>query len=144
MRLMSSSDWNSEQTTICRSRFGRRFYWHDYGCTLKKAPSGESARKITVGDLTIDSARRWTEIAGEEIDLTTAEFDLLWRLAENAGNVVSRESIYLDLVGVPYDGVDRSIDLRISRLRRKLKDNPSHPDRIKSIRGVGYMLVLDK
>ncbi|MFK7821047.1 MAG: response regulator [Planctomycetaceae bacterium] len=111
---------------------------------LRKAPTSASNRSISVGNLTIDSGTRITEIAGEELDLTTAEFDLLWCLAERVGEVVSRESIYQDLVGIPYDGVDRSIDLRVSRLRRKLKDDPVHPERIKSIRGVGYMLVFDK
>lgn len=112
---------------------------------LRRVPTNSStARQITVGDLSIDSGTRITQIDGEEIDLTTAEFDLLWCLADNVGEVVSRESIYRDLVGIPYDGIDRSIDLRISRLRRKLKDDPSHPHRIKSIRGVGYMLVLVK
>lgn len=113
---------------------------------LRKAPGEPEAgeRTVTVGDLVIDSARRTVEIAERDVELTTAEFDLLWLLARNAGEVVSRDDIYRKLFGVPYDGVDRSIDLRVSRLRRKLGDDPAHPDRVKSVRGVGYILVLDK
>ncbi len=110
----------------------------------KTTPSGKGAPEITVGDLTIDSSRRSVEIAEAAIDLTTAEFDLLWMLAEHAGEVVSRERIYQELVGIPYDGIDRSIDLRVSRLRKRLNDDPANPTRIKSVRGVGYILVLHK
>lgn len=110
----------------------------------KTTPSGKGAPEITVGDLTIDSSRRSVEIAEVAIDLTTAEFDLLWMLAEHAGEVVSRERIYQELVGIPYDGIDRSIDLRVSRLRKRLNDDPANPTRIKSVRGVGYILVLHK
>ncbi len=112
---------------------------------LRKAPTDvEDSGVISVGDLSIDSGRRHCEIAGKEIDLTTAEFDLLWNLAKNVGEVVSRESIYMELVGIPYDGIDRSIDLRVSRLRKRLGDDPANPTRIKSVRGVGYILVLQK
>lgn len=111
---------------------------------LRKATASENPAVISVGDLTIDSGRRSCEIAGQEIDLTTAEFDLLWELAANVGEVVSREKIYQQLVGIPYDGVDRSIDLRVSRLRKRLGDDPASPTRIKSVRGVGYILVLHK
>lgn len=110
----------------------------------KTPPAAKDAMQIVVGDLAIDSSRRAVEIAGEEVDLTTAEFDLLWMLAEHAGEVVSRDRIYQELVGIPYDGIDRSIDLRVSRLRKRLHDDPASPTRIKSVRGVGYILVLHK
>lgn len=110
----------------------------------KSGDTSGTPRRISVGDLTVDSGRRSAEIAGTELVLTTAEFDLLWALAENAGEVVSRESIYQELVGIPYDGIDRSIDLRVSRLRKRLGDDPANPTRIKSVRGVGYILVLNK
>ncbi len=98
-------------------------------------------RCLTIGDLVIDAARRSTSLGGEPLQLTSAEFDLLWLLAENEGKVVSRDEIYRTLLGLPYDGTDRSIDLRVSRLRRKLGDDPAQPERIKSVRGVGYILV---
>ncbi len=96
---------------------------------------------IVVGDLRIEEASRNVTVAGEVIDLTTAEFELLLYLARRAGTVVERKNVYIDLLEVPYDGLDRSIDLRISRLRKKLNDDPHQPTRIKSVRGVGYLMA---
>jgi two-component system OmpR family response regulator/two-component system response regulator RstA len=94
-----------------------------------------------VGDLRIEPASRTVLLAGESIELTTAEYDLLLYLAERAGTIVNRKDVYIELLEIPYDGLDRSIDLRISRLRRKLNDDPTQPTRIKSIRGVGYLMA---
>ncbi len=99
--------------------------------------------RIEVDDLTIDSSSRIVQIGRTPIELTTAEFDLLWLLARNAGNVIGRDQLYQELHGVRYDGLDRSIDLRVSRLRKKLGDDPVQPRRIKSIRGVGYLLASE-
>jgi two-component system OmpR family response regulator/two-component system response regulator RstA len=77
------------------------------------------------------------------VELTSAEFDLLHFLAQRAGKVVSRAELYESLAGETYDPQDRSIDLRISRLRRKLGDNQSNPTRIKSVRGTGYLLSIE-
>jgi len=73
------------------------------------------------------------------IDLTTAEYELLYLLACHAGKVLSRDDILLHLRGIGYDGADRSIDLRISRLRKKLNDT----QRIKTVRGSGYLFSSD-
>ena len=75
----------------------------------------------------------------DAIDLTTAEFDLLWLLARHAGSILSRDDLLLQLRGIGFDGLDRSIDARISRLRRKLGDDPENPTRIKTVRGKGYL-----
>ena len=64
---------------------------------------------------------------GVLVDLTTAEFELLYLLARHAGQTLSRNDIYQEIHGMKYDGVDRSIDLRISRLRKKLGDDPARP-----------------
>ncbi len=101
------------------------------------------SQKRQIGPLLIDAGRRTLEVDGTAVDLTTAEFDLLWHLAENVGKVLSREDIYQHIHGFRYDGLDRSIDLRISRLRKKIGDDPNCPLRIKSIRGVGYLLAND-
>lgn len=103
-------------------------------------PQSDSPELLNTGDLTISLSARSVELDGKRIDLTTAEYDLLVYLAKSAGKVVDRKAIYIDLQEIPYDGIDRSIDLRISRLRRKLGDDPVHPTRIKSVRGVGYLL----
>ena len=73
--------------------------------------------------------------------MTSTEFDLLWLLALNPGQIVTRDQIYRELRGIEYNGLDRSIDLRIARLRKKLGDNGRHPQHIKSIRSLGYLLV---
>ncbi len=73
------------------------------------------------------------------IDLTTAEYELLFLLAKHAGQVLSRDDILLHLRGIGYDGADRSIDLRISRLRKKLNDS----QRIKTVRSSGYLFSSD-
>ncbi len=98
---------------------------------------------MQVGTLKVEPARRRAEMDGQELELTTAEFELLALLVEHAGKVLSRNEIYERIHGIKFDGLDRSIDLRISRLRKKLGDDPSRPERIKSIRGVGYMLPLE-
>ncbi len=105
------------------------------------APAMLTRTRITVDDLVIDASSRTVLLRGDSVELTTAEFDLLWLLAEHVGAVVDREIIYQQLHGVRYDGTDRSIDLRVSRLRKKLLDDPQIPKRVKSIRGVGYMLA---
>jgi two-component system OmpR family response regulator/two-component system response regulator RstA len=111
---------------------------------LRRAtPEEQASQPISVGSLVVDVGRRIVELEGTAVDLTTAEFELLYLLAKHAGQTLSRNDICLQIHGVKYDGLDRSIDLRISRLRKKLGDDPAHPQRIKSVRGVGYMLSLE-
>ena len=109
----------------------------------RATPGDELDQPIQVGSLIVDTARRSVEMSGEVVDLTSAEFDLLFLLAKHAGKTLSRNDIYQEIHGMRYDGVDRSIDLRISRLRKKLGDDPARPQRIKSVRGVGYMLAME-
>lgn len=95
---------------------------------------------LVAGCLTIDPTRRRVELRGKVVSLTTAEFDLLRVLAEQSGQPISRSDLYEKLFGTSYDGQDRSLDLRISRLRKKLGDESDDPRLIKSVRGVGYHL----
>lgn len=108
-------------------------------------PAEHQARSepLHVGSLVVDASRRSVEIDGAALELTTAEFDLLHLLARNAGRPLSRNDIYRHIHEMKYDGIDRSIDLRISRLRKKLGDDPAKPQRIKSVRGVGYILSVE-
>ncbi len=96
---------------------------------------------ISLGRLEIRPASRTASLDDRLLDLTTAEFDLLLFLAARAGTVVTREEIYRELRGVPYDGLDRSMDVRVTRLRRKLGDDAKQPHIIKTVRGAGYLLV---
>ncbi|SFX77268.1 response regulator [Marinospirillum alkaliphilum] len=99
--------------------------------------------RLEFGDLVIDSAMREAWLKNESIDLTSAEFDLLWLLASNAGRVLTREEIFTALRGIEYDGQDRSIDVRVSRIRPKVGDDPMHPRRIKTVRSKGYLFVKE-
>ena len=101
-------------------------------------PAGESETMV-FGQFRISQATRTASLGGASIDLTTAEFDLLWLLASHAGNVLSRDDLLQELRGIGFDGLDRSIDARISRLRKKLNDDPENPTRIKTVRGKGYL-----
>lgn len=99
--------------------------------------------RLTFNNLEIDSATREAWLEGERIDLTSAEFDLLWLLASHAGRVLTREEIFSQLRGIKYDGQDRSIDVRVSRIRPKIGDDPNQPHRIKTVRSKGYLFVKD-
>ncbi|MCK6391945.1 MAG: winged helix-turn-helix domain-containing protein [Azonexus sp.] len=110
---------------------------------LRRLPTGGDAtgdqESLVFGQFRISQATRTASLNGQSIDLTTAEFDLLWLLASHAGNVLSRDDLLQELRGIGFDGLDRSIDARISRLRKKLNDDPENPTRIKTVRSKGYL-----
>jgi DNA-binding response OmpR family regulator len=99
--------------------------------------------QLLFGALRIDASARAVTVNEQEVELSTGEFDLLWLLAGKAGKVVDRDSALKILRGFSYDGLDRSVDIGISRLRRKLGDDANHPYRIKTVRGRGYLFVPD-
>jgi DNA-binding response OmpR family regulator len=78
---------------------------------------------------------------GEAIDLTTMEFQLLYLIAEKRGRIITRDQIMDSLRGIDWSAIDRSVDVAVSRLRQKLKDNPKTPQFIKTIWGTGYMFI---
>ncbi|MBE1301050.1 MAG: response regulator [Alteromonadaceae bacterium] len=94
-------------------------------------------------DLHIEKLSRKVKLGKEHIELTSHEFDMLWLLASHASEVIDRDTLYTKIIGREYDGVDRSADVRISRLRKKLKDNAKAPFRIKTIWGKGFFFVAD-
>jgi two-component system OmpR family response regulator/two-component system response regulator RstA len=102
-----------------------------------------SPSELVFGTFFIDSARREVTLDGEVVELTTNEFDLLWLLAGSAGTVLSRDETLSALRGIGYDGLDRSVDNCVSRLRRKLGDSRSRPARIKTVRSKGYLFVAE-
>ncbi|CAG8867259.1 Transcriptional regulatory protein OmpR [Pseudomonas fluorescens] len=109
---------------------------------LRRSEALEDKRQqLQFGALRIDHGLREAWLHGQGIELTSAEFDLLWLLVSNAGRVLSREQIFNALRGVGYDGQDRSIDVRISRIRPRIGDDPIHPRLIKTLRGKGYLFV---
>lgn len=94
--------------------------------------------------LIINAQNRSVILNSENIKLSSNEFDVLWFLAERAGEVVLREALVSHFRGFEYDGFDRSIDLRISRIRKKLHDDSTQPFRIKTIWGKGYLFATDQ
>jgi two-component system OmpR family response regulator len=98
--------------------------------------------QLKVGQLLIDTSNRNVSLKNIAIELTAAEFELLYLLAISSGQVVTRETIVQQIRGFEYDGLDRAIDRRISRLRKKLNDDPTLPELIKTIRGKGYQLCV--
>ena len=84
-----------------------------------------------------------TALAGQEVVLSSHEYDLLLALAAQAGQILSREFLFNHIYNREYDGLDRTIDVRISQLRKKLNDNPDNPTRIKTIWGKGCLFIAD-
>ncbi len=93
-----------------------------------------------VGDLFIDIATRHASMSGKALVLTSAEFDILACLARAPGRVRTREELLLEVADRNFESFDRSIDVHVSSLRRKLGDDPKAPRNIETVRGVGYRL----
>ncbi len=107
---------------------------------LRRTAVEAERRPVVLGDLMVDTTQRVATLRNERLNLTTAEFDLLAYLCRNPGRTIDRNLLHLKLRGQPYDGLDRSIDLRVSRLRNKLRTLDAMPIRIEAVRGVGYVL----
>lgn len=100
----------------------------------------DPATAIRIGDVSISRSSMSVQRGERQINLTDAEFELLWLLASQRGHILSRDDINRQLRGLEHDGLDRTIDLRVSRLRKKLGDDPREPAMIKSVRGKGYLV----
>ena len=98
---------------------------------------------MNFGELLISNPSRKVLYQKEAINLSSTEFDLLTLLAGHAGKVLDRDTINRSLRGIPYDGLDRSVDVAVSRLRKKLGDDAGTPCRIKTVWGKGYLFVPD-
>jgi DNA-binding response OmpR family regulator len=100
----------------------------------------EATQLIQVGDLSIDDGARTVELAGVSVSVTAVEFDILRSLARAAGRVKTREQLLLEAADRNFEVFDRSIDVHISSLRKKLGDDPKTPRFIVTVRSVGYMM----
>jgi two-component system response regulator CpxR len=107
--------------------------------TQAAAAGGPLLDKVAIADVELDPAARTVRRGGETVELTSVEFSLLETLLRSAGQVVTREQIAHDVLGRQFYPYDRSIDMHVSKLRRKLGDAPSGGERIKTVRGVGYV-----
>ncbi len=104
--------------------------------------TGRDPNKFQKGPLFIDRRAREARIDDEAVKLTTFEFDLLWVLAKRVGNTVSRDDLYQELLDREYDGLDRTIDVHISRLRKKLVEFGGDAEWVKTIHGKGYQFFV--
>jgi len=109
--------------------------------TVTEVPLSDT---LTFNNLTINLGRRQVLLCNNEIRLTETEFELLWLLATNPEQPMSRERISQSLRGIAYDGLDRSIDNKIVSLRKKLNDNAQVAKKIITVRGKGYLFVTDQ
>jgi DNA-binding response OmpR family regulator len=107
-----------------------------------RAPGATETRTLRFGRLAIHSAARSVTLNEVAVTLSSSEFDLLWLLASHAGEVQSRDALYRQLYRRNYDGVDRTLDVRISQLRKKLGDT-GDPERIRTVWGHGYVFTPD-
>jgi DNA-binding response OmpR family regulator len=102
--------------------------------------SVEEDAPLSFGELTVDPARREVRLLGEEVSLTALEFELLAALASRPGFVFSRRRLLERVWGENYFGSDHVVDVHVAKLRKKLKDDPSEPRYVQTVRGVGYRL----
>jgi DNA-binding response OmpR family regulator len=105
------------------------------------APGGDpGARALVVGELTVDPDRRTARLAGATLDLSRLEFDLLAHLARRSPDVVTRRELLAEVWRQPHGGADKTIDVHLSWLRRKLGESASSPRYLHTVRGVGIQL----
>ncbi len=107
---------------------------------IAAARSEAKPERFAVGDLSIDPGGRHAHLRNEPLTLTAVEFDLLTALAISAGRVKTREQLLLEVADRDFDVFDRSIDVHISSLRKKLGDDPKLPRFIVTVRSAGYMM----
>jgi two-component system response regulator CpxR len=99
---------------------------------------------LRVDDLELDPAARTVLQNGKSVELTGVEFALLEVLMHSPGKVVAREELAEEVLGRKFSPLDRSLDMHLSRLRKKLAEGGPHEDRVKTIRGVGYQLTIHR
>ncbi|ELY3758673.1 two-component system response regulator RstA [Cronobacter universalis] len=142
---MGASDYILKTTPpavlLARLRLHLRQHMTAAPVTADSPPTLQPHKALRFGTLCIDPLNRQVTLLGEQVALSTADFDLLWELATHAGQIMDRDALLKNLRGVTYDGLDRSVDVAISRLRKKLNDSATEPYRIKTVRNKGYLFA---
>ena len=108
---------------------------------LRRLPGERGPDQIKSGELDMNFKTHEAWLAGRSLNLTTVEFKLLGILAKEPGRVFSRTSLIEEALGYDFEGFDRTIDVHVLNLRRKVEADPSHPRYIKTVYGVGYKFV---
>jgi two-component system alkaline phosphatase synthesis response regulator PhoP len=109
---------------------------------VSNASNEDGLSIISFGDITIDENKREVRRSGAEIDLPLKEYEILKLLANNKGNVVTREQLLEKVWGYEYFGETRTIDVHIRHIRQKIEDENNSPQYIETVRGVGYKLIV--
>ncbi len=107
----------------------------------RAAGAADAAAPVTVGDLTVDPRSRRVTLAGREVDLSPKEFDLLAYLAARVGTVVTKRELLAEVWQLPYGGADKTVDVHLSWVRRKLGESAAEPRLLQTVRGVGVRLA---
>jgi DNA-binding response OmpR family regulator len=102
------------------------------------------AAQIQVGDLVVDHVRHQARLGGRRLHLTPREFDLLETLVREPGRAWSRQRLVEAAFGFDYDGLERTVDAHIARLRKKIEPDPACPTYIETIPGLGYRIISDQ
>ncbi len=108
---------------------------------LRRAGGEVPPETVVVGDLVVDAAARQATLNGHVLELSRKEFDLLHYLATRCGRVVTKRQLLADIWGQPYGGADKTVDVHLSWLRRKLGETAQEPRYLRTVRGVGVRLV---
>jgi DNA-binding response OmpR family regulator len=108
---------------------------------LRRAGGVEAPSAVAVGELTVDPRTRRVTLAGAPVELAPKEFDLLAYLAARVGTVVTKRELLREVWQLPYGGSDKTVDVHLSWLRRKLGESAAQPRLIQTVRGVGVRLA---
>jgi DNA-binding response OmpR family regulator len=108
---------------------------------LRRLPRERGPEEIKCGEISMNFSNHEAWLAGRLLDLTSVEFKLLGVLAKEPGRVFSRTDLIEEALGYDFEGFDRTIDVHILNLRRKMERDPSHPRYIKTVYGVGYKFI---
>ncbi|MEP9382848.1 response regulator transcription factor [Nocardioides sp. KR10-350] len=107
----------------------------------RTSPAPADDRTLAVGDLRLDPVGRTARLGERELELTRKEFDLLHTLMQRPGEVVTKQRLLAEVWQLPWGGADRTVDVHLSWLRRKLGETAAEPRYLVSVRGVGVKLV---
>ena len=110
-------------------------------CQDATTPSVDDSDNLQFGQLVLKNTYKKCELSGVVLSLTDSEFDLFWLLASNPDTPLSRDYLTQTLRGIEYDGIDRTIDNKVVRLRKMLGDDKALAEKIQTIRGKGYLFV---
>ena len=111
---------------------------------LRRLPGERGPEEIKIGELEMNFEKHQASFGGKPLNLTSLEFNLLGALAREPDRVFTRANLIEEALGYDFEGFDRTIDVHILNLRRKLEPDPSHPRYIKTIYGVGYKFIGGK